>query len=564
MINRIKLEMLSRRNRAIVRTRDGGYSLEIGGLSVHSLYSPEKEAARLIEEILPLEKDSTLVIVLGAGLGYHIELLEQNGFKNIIVIERSPEIYGIFKDVYEFGFVPGIIAPDDPVEKLDSYFTALQIEQFKHIKTLVLRGGYDKESYSRFENRIERLLKVRLGDFATRLKFEENWFINILRNINHLGKSARVGELTAKHIGAPIVIVSAGPSLRDSMPMLREIRDYVFMIAVDTALLALYEAGIAPDLVYTLDSQVHNLGDFLMIPRSYMENIGLVYDLVANSALPEFFPGRLIAANTAHLDYDPDGKPFLQKNELVHWMENTGGIAFGDIETGGSVATSAFHFAFLAGAAPILITGQDLAYSYYASHCSSTPHFYRIGRMNNRLVPIMSTFLKVMKSREVFLAPGTNGKVYTDFLLNNYKGWFEESAKSILKNYPGFPLINATANGVIINGFLRVEQGELIRQLKKGDKVNKTDFLKSLNLIDSKSIGKILEGLEGLKGFAAGLSCDETVFETVRTSDFGFLNRYLMREKVIFERYGNFEKFHMERKLYRLIKNLEGIFHAAE
>jgi hypothetical protein len=564
MINRIKLEMLSRRNQAIVHTRDGGYTLEIGGQSVHSRYSPEKEAVRLIEDILPLEKERTLVIVIGSGLGYHIELLEQSGFKNIIIIEQDREIYEIFEKIYEFGFIPGIITPDDPIEKLDSYFTALQIEQFRHIKTLVLRGGYRKELYEQFESRIERLLKVRLGDFATRLKFEENWFINILRNVNHLGKSARVGELTARRIGAPIVIVSAGPSLKESVPMLRVIRDYVFMIAVDTALLVLYEAGIVPDLVYTLDSQVHNLGDFLMIPRDYMERIGLVYDLVANSALPEFFPGRLIAANTAHLDYDPDGKPFLQKNELSHWMENISGISFGDIETGGSVATSAFHFAFLAGGSPIIITGQDLAYSYYASHCSSTPHFYRIGRMNNRLVPIMSTFLKVMKNREVFLAPGSHGKVYTDFLLNNYRGWFEESAKSVLKNYPDLPLINATANGVIIDQFQGIENGELIKLLTDGGKIKKESFLTSLSLIDGESIGRILKGLDRFREFVSGLAYDENVFEKIRTSDFGFLNRYLMREKVILERYGNFEKFHLERKMYRLIKNLEGIFHAAE
>ncbi|OHD54938.1 MAG: hypothetical protein A2Y33_03010 [Spirochaetes bacterium GWF1_51_8] len=559
MVNRIKLEKLSRYDGSVVRTRDGELTLEIDGRFVHSRYSPEKEAERLVEEVSALDRDRTLVVILGAGLGYHIEKLEQLGFKNMIVIERDKRAFDIFRHVYEFGVVPGIITPDDPVERLDSYFNTLQIEQFRSIKTLVLRGGYRKDLYGPFEERIERIMKVRLGDFATRLKFEENWFINILRNTRNFAKSSTVASAAGMMPSAPVVIVSAGPSLIESLPLLKKIAGHAILIAVDTALLVLYEAGIVPDIVYSLDSQVHNLSDFLMMPKDYLKRIALVYDLVANSALAEYYPGPVFTANTAHMDYDMDGIPFLHKNELVNWMERRSGIVFGDIETGGSVATSAFHYAYLSGGSPIVMTGQDLAYSDNCSHCVSTPHFYRILAMSRRMKTVQSIFIGVMRSRDVFHVPGLHGNVYTDFILNNYKGWFEESAKSIHRARPEFPLLNATAKGAVLNGFRGVSGDELAKFITAGNKLGKPLFSGAGNLIEPQRTGKILAGFNELLNFIRKLGIDNEMFARIKASDFAFVNRYFMREKVIFERYGNLEGYHLERKSYRLIKNLEGI-----
>lgn len=547
---------------SVILAKDGAYTLQIDGNFVHSKYAPLKEALRLVDRILELDSKKTLVIVLGAGLGYHLDILYDAGFINIIVIERNPKVFEIFQKVYNKSYFKYVIGPDEPVEVIDSIFSTIDIEKFKDIKTVQLRGGYKSELYADFEERIERLMKVKLGDFSTRLKFEELWFSNIIKNIVNYSSSYTVDSLIEQRHNAkqvPIVVVSAGPSLRFSLSILKELADYVVTIAVDTALLPMYETGIVPDFVYSLDSQIHNLPDFSMIDKEFLAKTTLVYDTVVNPKLSKYFGGQKIISNTAHLDFDYDGNPFVVKSNLVKWIENISGIRFGDIETGGSVATSAFHLAYLLGAEPLILVGQDLAYSYKTSHCISTPHFYRIARTSNRLKTMETIFLSIMKKRRGEMINGVCGKVFCDFVLNNYKGWFEESAKNIKRLLKNKRLINASVQGVKLKNYEHIDLANLKTELQKNGKIDKTKIFHSLNLIDLSKVDKIIVCLKKLQDFLLKLRVDTDIFDIINNSEFDFLTSYFMKSKVIFDRYENFEKDSIRRKINRLVKNISGV-----
>ncbi len=77
MIDYKALKDLSVKNPLVIESKDGLFTCQTDGQYVHSFYSPAKEAQRLVDPIVSLDKESTLVIVLGAGLGYHIEILER-------------------------------------------------------------------------------------------------------------------------------------------------------------------------------------------------------------------------------------------------------------------------------------------------------------------------------------------------------------------------------------------------------------------------------------------------------------------------------------------------------
>jgi hypothetical protein len=558
MIDYGALKKISQQSSDFTETRDGLYTIKIKGQYLHSFYSPSSEAKRLLEGILGLDKENTLVILLGIGLGYHLEILEKAGFQNIIIIERNPYVFKLFQQVYQISPGHFLISLDENPEKLDSIFSLLEIQKISRIKTVVFRGSYQKEIYQPFEERVERLLKVKLGDFTTRLKFEELWFINIIKNISNLKKSFLIHELFNKKMNAPMLIVSAGPSLKNSLNELKKFQENFIIVAVDTALLALYEAGIKPDFVYSLDSQVHNLQDLSMIDKKYLSDISLIYDMVVHPSLPSYFGEKNFAANTAHLDFDYYGNPFLIKNELVNWIENRGGFRIGDIETGGSVSTSAFHFAYLAGAKAIILLGQDLAYSFKTSHSSSTSHFYRLLAKNNRLCPLESTFMNILLARKHFPTKniGDNGEVITDFILNNFRGWFEESAKSIKRMQPDFSLLNATQSGAKIKFFEEKPLEEIAWQFP--EKLNKKKLF-DLHLIDFNKIDKIMHQVSGLQEFIKSIEIKPDLFQKIASSEWAFLNRYFMRESVLFDKYENFEKAAVERKIFRLLKNLEGI-----
>ncbi|QJR20898.1 hypothetical protein BREVNS_0148 [Brevinematales bacterium NS] len=559
MIRYPLLRRLAEENPAFVSAKDGLVTLRIQDRFVHSPYSPGKEALRLVEGLRGLDPSKTFVIVLGAGLGYHIELLEKEGFERGVVIETNPEIARIFQRVYELPSSFYWVGPEQTEEALDSIFALLDFSSLRWVKTVILRGSYEIGHYDAFEKRIQRLTQVKLGDFSTRLKFEEIWLIHMIRNLRNLRFSTPLAKLFFRQQNVPIVIVSAGPSLRQSLAALSRVRSSVFMVAVDTALLPLYEAGIVPDMVYSLDAQVHTLEDFLGIDRKYLSRLHLVYDMVAHpetlAFVKEASSGPHYVATTAHVDIDPQGNPFLLKHEFVRWLELEFNTSLGDVETGGSVSTSVFHASFLMGGNPLLLVGQDLAFSYQTTHVASTSHYYRYFPQAHRLHPINTIFFEAILSRRLQKQPGIREKeVDSDFVLSNFKGWFEVSARR-LSEFRGIRCINATRDGVRLEGFLHEDIEDVLKKFPPFSHDREKLFVS--DPLPVAPLHKIQKRLEALKKELQGYVFDDGFFEKIRALGQEFLERYYMRERMLFERYGNRDTISLERKTYRLIKAIE-------
>ena len=71
----------------LVEGRQGKPTLTVGGVFLHSRYNPEQEAARLIESAA-LDPERP-VLVVGLGLGYHVQALLSRGFE-VAVAEPDP------------------------------------------------------------------------------------------------------------------------------------------------------------------------------------------------------------------------------------------------------------------------------------------------------------------------------------------------------------------------------------------------------------------------------------------------------------------------------------------
>ncbi|MGC8765172.1 MAG: motility associated factor glycosyltransferase family protein [Brevinematia bacterium] len=567
MIDFEKLDSLSKENKLIETTKNGLYTLKINQTYIHSIYDPYREAERILKPLEELSPGENLIIFFGAGIGYHIELLEKRGFRNVIIIELNRDVLKIFKKVYRLPEGYFLISPDDKPEKLDSIFSLFEIQKFKRIKTIQFRATYDRDLYKSYEDRIQRLLEVKLGDFTTRMKFEEIWFINMLKNISFLNSSVEVAKLFSLARNLPVILISAGPSLKETLKYLKEIEGYAIFIAVDTAILPLYEADIKVDFVYSLDSQVHNLSDFLMVSKNYISRTNLIYDIVSNPALIAYFSNIRkngsynFISTTAHLDFDYNNNPFFVKSEFVNWIEAKGGIRLGDIETGGSVSTSAFHFAYLLGGNPIILTGQDLAFSFNVSHSPSSSHFYRLLNRTHRLNTVETLFFSIIQSRKLLEEFSIDGKKITsDFVLHNFKGWFEESAKNIKNFQKNISLINASLYGVKIENFETIAFDNLISKLKKEYKKIDKNLFFSFSLIENYKVDKIIDGIIKLKDFLCNLPVDENLFLNIEKSEFYFLRRYFMRERILYERYEKLDKETLRRKIHRITKNIEGLY----
>lgn len=561
MLDKSKLLSLVGQMPGLHSSREEWPSLKIGDHWLHSRFAPWSEAVRLVEPVLQYEAAHTLVIVLGVGLGYHLHLLEEQGFRHFILLERYSAAWDIFQKTYQLGSDMLWICPADPPEKMDAVFNQINLEDFRHIRTIQLRGAYDPDLFALYQSRIQRILQVKMGDFTTRFYFEELWFIHVLKNLARAGKDWLVTDFRGFPAPVPVVIISAGPSLASSLQVLREIRHKAVLIAVDTALLPLSDAGIVPDLVFSLDSQVHNLSDFSFIKKEYLEQLILVADLVVNPALASHSFSRRVWSNTAHHDLDLQGKPVSLLHPLIEILMKKTGIQFGEIETGGSVATSAFHLAYLLGADPLILTGQDLAFSWQISHCPGTSHYYRILQLTSRVQTIESVFQKVIHKRNTRRVEGIQGEVLSDNSLNNYRQWFEESARN-LKRGTAVRLYNATVQGARIEGFENLSQEELQAFFERLPQIDKSTLKPEASAVSPVQLNSLARELDDMRQYLLSLTVSSDIFEKIENSEYPYLSRYFLKEKMMWNRYEQWDELLIRRKIRRLSRALQGVLHA--
>jgi hypothetical protein len=116
------------------------------------------------------------------------------------------------------------------------------------------------------------------------------------------------------------------------------------------------------------------------------------------------------------------------------WLQNITGQSKGAVRVGPSVANVAFDLAVKLGLNPIVLIGQDLAYTNGLSHASSTAYQR----------PIEETSSQFNEVEDVF-----GGKVLTDRVLSSMREWFN---REIARLPAERMIINATEGGAKIEG----------------------------------------------------------------------------------------------------------------
>ena len=133
---------------------------------------------------------------------------------------------------------------------------------------------------------------------------------------------------------------------------------------------------------------------------------------------------------TAKFEVDASGKPFREITAGGAIVEEKIGD-IGDVQSGGSVATSAFDILRQMGFSPIYLTGQDLAYTGREIHSTGTHHNEKWLTVLNRKKSLEKINEEIVRKRETKYVKGCDGgNVLTDYVLGIYKHWFEESAKT--------------------------------------------------------------------------------------------------------------------------------------
>ncbi|MBM9588945.1 motility associated factor glycosyltransferase family protein [Leptospira sp. 201903075] len=441
--------------------KTGEYYVSLNGEPLSSSFSPLTQALRLLDTYSLRATD--IVILFGLGNPHLIQKISETLAPGQILIligddeTLIPVIWDqILKPVMT---VPGrhLFSGELFFPLFFNYLDSLPIERVSGLK--IIRNPTDTNRnpvYRELEEKTQTVFSAKMSDLLTKFEFERLWIKNSIWNLAHVGKKSPVrfpiSSLKDKFPGLTAVLVSAGPSLRKNIPWLQSVRDKVFVFSCDTSLKVLIKAGIQADGVVTLDAQTNSFFHFM---GETLNQIPLFADLVSSPTLlrePMFH--SVVHSVTAKYQVDPEGS-------LVREVTAGGELAeqvfteVGDIQSGGSVATTAFDMLRYMGFTSVYFLGQDLAYSGREIHSTGTHHNEKWLTLLNRKNSLERINEVIIRKRETRFVPRANGEgsVLTDYVLDLYRHWFEESASTVSE----MKLFNVNEDGALIAGITSLD-----------------------------------------------------------------------------------------------------------
>ena len=254
----------------------------------------------------------------------------------------------------------------------------------------------------------------------TKVKFSAVVAKNLLANLKHLIKAYKTVQYAGKiPKEVPGIVVAAGPSLNKNIEELKKAKGKAFIIATDTAMKPLLNAGIIPDMYAVVDGKK----PLSLINIEGAQDIPLLCTIVAASEVLDYHKGKKIFCN--------------EEIKLADDILNHSKYPNSPIPIGGSVATHIFAFMYMIGIETVILVGQDLAFTNNRSHADGT---------FKESMPEVDTsrFVMVEGNYEIEVPTSDDFKLYLE--------WYEKYIAGFQSEDPEFRVINATEGGAKITG----------------------------------------------------------------------------------------------------------------
>ncbi len=423
-------------------THQGVLTAQLAGRPLASRHRPLDEAARLVEPIDLLEHAT--IVVLGFGLGYHVQQLAERVGKTGVIVVFEPDL-DLLRSVFERidhsswirdSLVVWLTDPTDRgrlAEKLRGAesIIAQGVEIVEHPASRARLG----EQAAQFTSMFSEFVTAARTTLTTTLVRSAETIHNLLLNLDHYAGGAGIAELQNSAAGRLAVVVSAGPSLHKNMHELAApgVRERCVIIAVQTTLKPLLAAGITPHFVTALDYHQISRRFYEELGEFDLDDVTLIVDPKAHPVILESYPGpvRCCAA------------PFCDQllGELRRDM--------GTLPAGATVAHLALYLARFLGCNPIALIGQDLGFTdglYYAEGTAIDDVW--APELNPFNTVEMMQWQRIARHRlHLHKTTDQHGRsIYTDAQMLTYLQQFERDFARLEEE--GVTIIDATEGGV--------------------------------------------------------------------------------------------------------------------
>lgn len=513
-------------------TNNGMVALTSGGKEIFFRRQDTDKGIKKITDYGNL-KSSEVIVVYGFGLGGHIldiiNSTPQSVF--ILVIESDMKLFRAALELIEIepiiscGKVSLSVGEDsvsaviNRVEEQFGVFTSRDIKVIKYPPSIEINPPY----YSEIDGRIKELLELARINRATLEKFASIWQGHIFNNLKFILTSPGINGLFGKFKDMPAVIVSAGPSLDKNVKWLSMSEGKVIIISVDTAVRTLLNNNIKPDFILSLDPLVENYYHLEGLENQLKDSC-LVANPVTYPEIIKKYKGSVLIMTYC----DP----------LIQWFERFIDEK-GETTVGGSVATSAFDFAYRLGGNPIILIGQDL--SFYGGRAYTEGSYY-----NQRWIEEVngSETLSIKHGTTVLSETGTeaddffSGLVTTSRKMLSWKRWFE-----IMIGKGKMECINATEGGVNIEGAVEMPLSEAVNKWCKEDICAKDIIREYISKVKMSDINGLFKGMialsreiKGLQKLSSeGAEISDGLFNLINTDGgkTNYINKYLEKMSIL-------------------------------
>ena len=435
------------------------YFLKFNHTNLASSISPKKQAKRQIDTYKKIE-EIDIIVLLGMGNPHLFEMLNSllPAGKIILAFDFSICSFHILWDLFlkDILKVKGrhIFCGRFSLPFLNQYLGSIKVDNFSKITFIHNRANLQMhyEFYNEIEKFIQKDISSKISDALTRFELEKSWLKNTIQNLYSIDSNFNISYIKFwknKLKNIPTIIVSAGPSLKEHCHWIKEHRDKLFVLCCDTALKVLSKFNIVPDGIVTLDSQVHSIFHFL---GENLKDVILFSDFVGHPFINQKinFKSIIYSMTTKYIP-QADGsfkKDITSGGALIGRLLGE----IGEIQSGGSVATTALDMVRHFTSEPIFLIGQDLAYTGREIHSTGTHHNGKWLTLVSRKNSLEKINEQIIQKRQTKIIPSIDGKsVLSDYILLVYKSWFEEAAKSFKS-----PIYNIGKKGAYIENMQNI------------------------------------------------------------------------------------------------------------
>lgn len=340
------------------KTLDGYYVFNIEKEEKHYYLADENNCKKNIGELLNTVEDikfDSLIIIFGIDTGEYLnELYNVLCRRNrILIFEPNEEIFNYNKNKINNNNVRLFLYDKNNLKRI--LYSVIDNTNFNNLYVHAF-GNYAevfKEEYEIFIENLDIIYFTACSPVNIAYRFREIFVKNLICNLKKITNVIPLNSYENINKGIPAIIVSAGPSLDKNLIEMVKHKDEIdkyFIIAGSRTLKALMIKGIKPDMIVSIDP----IDDNYDMMKDYLE---------------EEIPLAFYEYSNRHLIRDYKGDKILLSTVLVKTIEKLNFLK--ESYFGGSVAHPSIDVANIMGCSPIILVGQDLAFTYDKDHSDS-------------------------------------------------------------------------------------------------------------------------------------------------------------------------------------------------